>query len=132
MSCPLPSPRRAAVSLTGLCESVLFSLTQHRKHHSTYVVIANFDNMSTANGAPPDPALLESRAHIPIVVVTLVLCLASTAVGLRSYTRAQLIRQFGMDDIAAICALVLAMGSGIMVAYVNSFIPLESVFVPGT
>ncbi|KAK0751657.1 hypothetical protein B0T18DRAFT_403057 [Schizothecium vesticola] len=72
--------------------------------------------MSAANGVPPDPALLESRAHIPIIVVTVVLCLASTAVGLRSYTRAQLIRQLGMDDIAAICALVLATGSGIMVA----------------
>lgn len=116
LSPPLPSPRRAAVSLTGLCESVLFSFTQHRKHHSTCLVIANLDNMSTANEVPLDPALLESRAHIPIDVVTLVLCLASTAVGLRSYTRAQLIRQFGMDDIAAICALVLAMGSGIMVA----------------
>ncbi|KAK1833848.1 hypothetical protein QBC39DRAFT_345368 [Podospora conica] len=72
--------------------------------------------MSTTNEAPPGPALLESRAHIPVTVVTVVLCLASTAVGLRSYTRAQLIRQFGMDDAAAIVALVLAMGSGIMVA----------------
>jgi len=89
-----------------------------KKSYSTHLVIANLDNMSTANVVPPDPALLESRAHIPIIVVTVVLCLASTAVGLRSYTRAQLVRQFGMDDMAAICALVLAMGSGIMVAYV--------------
>ena len=76
--------------------------------------------MSTTDGPPLDPALLESRAHIPIIVVTMVLFLASTAVGLRSYTRAVLIRQFGMDDYAAIVALVLAMGSGIMVAYVSS------------
>ena len=76
--------------------------------------------MSTADGAALDPALLESRAHIPIIVVTMVLFLASSAVGLRTYTRAVLIRQFGMDDYAAIVALVLAMGSGIMVAYVFS------------
>lgn len=72
--------------------------------------------MSQPVEAPLDPAMLESRAHIPITVVTVVLALASTAVGLRSYTRAVVIRQFGMDDWAAIVALVLAMGSGIMVA----------------
>jgi hypothetical protein len=65
---------------------------------------------------PLDPALYESRAFIPITVVTLVLSLASTAVGLRVYTRAVLLRQFGSDDATAIVALVLAMGSGIMVA----------------
>lgn len=65
---------------------------------------------------PLDPALYESRAHIPIIVVTVLLTLASTAVGLRVYTRHVLLRQFGIDDIGAIVALVLAMGSGIMVA----------------
>ncbi|KAK0656877.1 hypothetical protein B0T16DRAFT_315824 [Cercophora newfieldiana] len=70
----------------------------------------------SAPEAPLDPALYESRAHIPITVVTVVLTLASTAVGLRTYTRAVLLRQFGLDDATAILALVLAMGSGIMVA----------------
>jgi hypothetical protein len=65
---------------------------------------------------PLDPALYESRAHIPIAVVTVVLSLATIAVGLRSYTRAVLLRQFGVDDATAILALVLAYGSGIMVA----------------
>ena len=70
----------------------------------------------SATEAPLDPALYESRAHIPITVVAVVLSLATLLVSLRSYTRAILINQFGMDDYAAIIALVLAMGSGIMVA----------------
>jgi len=65
---------------------------------------------------PLDLALYEPRAHIPITVVAVVLTLASTAVGLRTYTRAVLLRQFGIDDVTAILALVLAMGSGIMAA----------------
>lgn len=58
----------------------------------------------------------ESRAHVPITVVTVVLSFATLAVGLRTFARAVLIRQFGMDDYAAIIALLFAMGSGIMVA----------------
>ena len=58
----------------------------------------------------------ESRAHVPITVVTVVLSFATLAVGLRTYARAIVIRQFGMDDYAAIAALIFAMGSGIMVA----------------
>jgi hypothetical protein len=49
-------------------------------------------------------------------VVTVSLTLATTAAVLRSYARAVMIRQFGADDWAAIVALVLALGSGIMVA----------------
>ncbi|KAK0632610.1 hypothetical protein B0T14DRAFT_418870 [Immersiella caudata] len=65
---------------------------------------------------PLDPALYESRAHIPIAVITVVLSLASIAVGLRTHTRAVILRQFGIDDATAILALILAYGSGIMVA----------------
>ncbi|KAK1757853.1 hypothetical protein QBC47DRAFT_341077 [Echria macrotheca] len=70
----------------------------------------------SAPAEPLDAALHQSRAHIPITVVSVVLSLASIAVGARCYARAVLIRQFGMDDWAALVALVLAMGSGIMVA----------------
>ncbi|KAK4647821.1 uncharacterized protein QC761_104720 [Podospora bellae-mahoneyi] len=62
------------------------------------------------------PEMYESRAGVVIAVVAVCLTTATTAVGLRSYSRATLIRQFGMDDWAAIVALLLAMGSGIMVA----------------
>ncbi|KAK0667334.1 hypothetical protein QBC41DRAFT_374776 [Cercophora samala] len=65
-------------------------------------------------GQAPDK--YESQAGVVIAVVTLCLAVATTAVGLRSYSRATLIRQFGMDDWAAIVALLLAMGSGGMVA----------------
>ncbi|KAK5655401.1 hypothetical protein OQA88_5671 [Cercophora sp. LCS_1] len=70
----------------------------------------------SASPEPLDPALYESRAHIPIAVVTTVLTLATAAVGLRTYARTVLIHQFGWDDAVAIAALVLAVGSGIMVA----------------
>jgi len=53
---------------------------------------------------------------VPIAVVTLVLSIATTSVALRTYARAVLIRQFGMDDWAAIIALLLAISSGTMVA----------------
>ncbi|GAB1310585.1 Rhodopsin domain-containing protein [Madurella fahalii] len=73
--------------------------------------------MSTEATAPPlDPALYESRAGVPIAVVTVALTVATTAVSLRCYTRAVMLRQFGWDDWAAIVAILLAMGSGIMVA----------------
>ncbi|KAK3497513.1 uncharacterized protein B0T23DRAFT_85793 [Neurospora hispaniola] len=71
--------------------------------------------MSTSTAAGQDK-VWESRAHVPITVVTVVLGFATLAVGLRTYARAVLIRQFGMDDYAAVIALVFAMGSGIMVA----------------
>ncbi|KAL2021637.1 hypothetical protein VTK56DRAFT_6990 [Thermocarpiscus australiensis] len=63
-----------------------------------------------------DPALYESRAGVPIAVVAVSLTVATAAVTLRSYTRAIMIRSFGPDDWAAIVAMILAMGSGIMVA----------------
>ncbi|AEO70551.1 uncharacterized protein THITE_2015113, partial [Thermothielavioides terrestris NRRL 8126] len=63
-----------------------------------------------------DPALYESRAGVPIAVVTVSLTVATTAVCLRSYVRAIMISQFGADDWAAVVALVLAIGSGTMVA----------------
>ncbi|KAK3330040.1 hypothetical protein B0H66DRAFT_542599 [Apodospora peruviana] len=63
-----------------------------------------------------DPSFHESRAGVPIAVVSVCLTIATIAVCLRTYARAVLIRQFGMDDWAAIVALVLAVGSGVMVA----------------
>ncbi|KAK4193246.1 hypothetical protein QBC35DRAFT_100231 [Podospora australis] len=71
-----------------------------------------------ATQPPPDldPALYESKAYIPITVVAVTLAIATTAVALRSYARAVLIRQFGLDDWAAIVAVILAIGSGTMVA----------------
>lgn len=71
--------------------------------------------MSTLTAAREDK-VWESCAHVPITVVTVVLGFATLAVGLRTYARAVLTRQFGMDDYAAVIALVFAMGSGIMVA----------------
>ncbi|KAL2132608.1 hypothetical protein VTI74DRAFT_3598 [Chaetomium olivicolor] len=71
--------------------------------------------MSTTD-TPPDPSLYESRAGVPIAVVTITLTIAVTAVSLRTYARAVMIRQFGADDWAAVVAVILAMGSGIMVA----------------
>ncbi|KAK4098619.1 hypothetical protein N658DRAFT_431713 [Parathielavia hyrcaniae] len=65
---------------------------------------------------PLDPALYESQAGIPIAVVTVTLTIALTAVCLRTYARAVMIRQFGADDWAAVVAVVLAIGSGSMVA----------------
>ena len=63
-----------------------------------------------------DPALYESRAGVPIAVVSATLAIATIAVSLRTYVRAVMIKQLGMDDWAAMLALILAMGSGIMVA----------------
>ncbi|KAJ9143989.1 Integral membrane protein [Coniochaeta hoffmannii] len=58
----------------------------------------------------------QSRAHVPIAVVVATLTIATTAVILRSYTRAVLIKQFGYDDIGAIISLLLAIGCGTAVA----------------
>lgn len=66
--------------------------------------------------APLDPALYESRAGVPITVVAVGLAIATTCVGLRTYLRAVIIRQFGLDDWAAVLAVILAIGSGTMVA----------------
>ncbi|KAK4167243.1 hypothetical protein QBC43DRAFT_204141 [Cladorrhinum sp. PSN259] len=73
--------------------------------------------MSTTTPSPElDPAVFESRAGVVIAVVVTTLSIATFAVGLRCYSRAVLIRQFGMDDWAAIVALLFALGSGTMVA----------------
>ena len=72
--------------------------------------------MSETASPPLDPALYESRAHVPIIVVTVALSVATASVCLRTYARAVMIRQFGADDWAAIIAIILALGSGIMVA----------------
>ena len=78
-----------------------------------------------ATTSPPlDPALYESRAHIPIIVVTVALFVATGCVCLRTYARAVMIRQFGADDWAAIIAIVLALGSGIMVTSSARFLHL--------
>ena len=72
--------------------------------------------MSNSTAAVEEEQVWESRAHVPITVVAAVLSMATLAVGARTYARAVLIRAFGMDDYAAIFALIFAMGSGIMVA----------------
>lgn len=79
--------------------------------------------------APPqfaDP--YESRAGVPIAVVTVALTVATTCVGLRTYARAVMLRQFGADDWAAVVALVLALGSGLMVA--SSVYPFRLLLLP--
>ncbi len=76
--------------------------------------------------APPtlaDP--YESRAAIPIAVVTTGLAVSLIAVSLRTYARAVMIRQFGYDDWAAIAALVFAIGSGSMVCTSPCLCPLH-------
>ncbi|KAK4152519.1 hypothetical protein C8A00DRAFT_16162 [Chaetomidium leptoderma] len=70
----------------------------------------------SATPPPLDPALYESRAGVPIAVVTATLLIATTCVGLRTYARAVMIRQFGADDWCAVVAMILALGSGLMVA----------------
>lgn len=66
--------------------------------------------------APLPPSAYESKVHVPFAAVVVTLTIATAAVSLRTYTRGYMIRQFGMDDWAAIVALVFAMASGIMVA----------------
>ncbi|KAH8899178.1 hypothetical protein GQ53DRAFT_299506 [Thozetella sp. PMI_491] len=58
----------------------------------------------------------ESRAGVTITVVAVMLFLATAAVGLRTYTRTLLIRQFGLDDCAAIVSMVLTWGAGVSIA----------------
>lgn len=65
---------------------------------------------------PLDPALYESQAWVPITAVAVTLGVATLCVGLRTYCRAVMIRQFGWDDWCAILAVVLAIGSGLTVA----------------
>ena len=48
----------------------------------------------------------ESRAGVPIAVVATTLTIATTAVCLRTYTRACMLHNFGMDDWSAVVALV--------------------------
>ncbi|KAL2199409.1 hypothetical protein P885DRAFT_67438 [Corynascus similis CBS 632.67] len=72
--------------------------------------------MSGTWSPPTDPELLASRAGVPIAVVTVCLVVATTCVCLRTYARAVIIRQFGLDDWAAVAAMILAAGSGITVA----------------
>ena len=55
---------------------------------------------------PPGVSPEDSRAGVTIGVVILVLTIASIAVGLRVYTRAFVIKQFGWDDFAAIASFV--------------------------
>ncbi|KAK3393540.1 hypothetical protein B0H63DRAFT_505413 [Podospora didyma] len=65
---------------------------------------------------PLDPSLYESRAHVPITVVAVTLSVAFLTVAARTYARAVIIRSFGMDDWAAIAAVIFAIGSGGLVA----------------
>ena len=48
----------------------------------------------------------QSRAGVPIAVVSVTLVIATIAVLSRSYTRICLVHRFGMDDWAAALALV--------------------------
>ena len=73
--------------------------------------------MSTTTPTPEsDPAVFESQAGTVLAVVITTLAIATISVGLRTYSRAVMIRQFGMDDWAAIAAMIFAIGSGTMVA----------------
>ncbi|KAH6650542.1 hypothetical protein F5144DRAFT_588997 [Chaetomium tenue] len=56
------------------------------------------------------------RSWVPITVVTTTLTIATICVCLRIYARAFIIRRFGVDDWAAVIAIVLIIGSGVMVA----------------
>ncbi|KAM7194056.1 hypothetical protein V8F20_008152 [Naviculisporaceae sp. PSN 640] len=72
-----------------------------------------------ASDQPPTelpPWAYESRAHVPVIAVAATLTLATIAVSLRTYTRACILRHVGLDDYAAIVALLFALGSGSMVA----------------
>jgi hypothetical protein len=80
--------------------------------------------MSETTTPPLDPAMYESRAGVVIAVVATALSVATSAVLLRTYIRAVVIRQFGADDWAAVIAMVFAIGSGIMVA--SSMCPRSS------
>lgn len=55
-----------------------------------------------------DPAYAaENRAWVTISVASVTLFLATLSVLLRVYTRMALIKQFGMDDFAAVVTMVL-------------------------
>ena len=72
--------------------------------------------MSTTSSPPLDPAYYADRSGVIIAVVTVTLTVATTCVGLRTYARAVMLRQFGLDDWAAVIAVLFAIGSGITIA----------------
>jgi len=63
-----------------------------------------------------DYDIYDSRSGVAIAAVSACLSVAFTAVALRVYTRAVMIRQFGADDWAAVVAYLLALASGLFVA----------------
>lgn len=68
--------------------------------------------------APPpqwDPN--DSRVGLVIAVTSSVLTVAFVAVALRVYTRAVLLRQFGMDDWATVFAFLVVFACGFCVAW---------------
>jgi hypothetical protein len=62
--------------------------------------------MASMSGPPPGMDPNESRADTIIGVVSFVLTVAATALGLRIYTRRVLLKQFGLDDWLACVAFV--------------------------
>jgi hypothetical protein len=72
--------------------------------------------MSPSPSPPLHPSYYADRSGVPIAVVTATLIIATACVCLRIYTRAFIIRRFGPDDWAAVIAIILVIGSGVMVA----------------
>lgn len=72
--------------------------------------------MPTSVSPALDPSYYADRSGVPIAVVTVTLTIATMCVCLRIYTRAFIIRRFGPDDWAAVIAIILIIGSGVMVA----------------
>lgn len=62
---------------------------------------------------------------MPIAVVVATLTIATTAVILRSYTRAVLIKQFGYDDIGAIISLVSCCFSAVLASIFMRLMPIS-------
>lgn len=72
--------------------------------------------MATPPIQPLQLSYYADRSWVPITVVTATLSIATFCVCLRIYVRAFIIRRFGVDDWAAVIAIVLIIGSGVMVA----------------
>ncbi|KAK4041454.1 hypothetical protein C8A01DRAFT_14814 [Parachaetomium inaequale] len=72
--------------------------------------------MSPTSSPPLDPASYADRSGVPIAVVAVTLSVATACVCLRTYARAVMLRQFGLDDWAAVIAVLFAIGSGVSIA----------------
>jgi hypothetical protein len=72
--------------------------------------------MSETVSPPLDPAYYADRSGVIIAAVTVALTVTTACVCLRTYARAVMLRQFGLDDWAAIIAVLFAIGCGISMA----------------